>query len=281
MSNLIKFFILVIYFHSASFFGESYNSDIKQTKSDFFITYKANEYLDDSYVNLLREIYQKMLDKYPECSEPIDCNNKKIIQLSFLLNVPDVKKYELQKKYGSHQEYSINGTSNAVQNYPKRILRKVQEFTKKQQWVLLENYARDLHGRYELRYYWMAEAQFYKNNLESAKLNYRRIISFDAVPQSVKGAAKERLLQISYSQNNFSEDEMAFCIGDGSYIRNYLCGLNFLVSGDSIGGIYSFIRALLKIEESEDQQTESLRIEIVELIEAQREYLIEDLLKMN
>ena len=281
MFNLRKLFILVFFFHGTSAFGDPYNLDSKKTKSEYFVGNKEYKYLDDSYKDLLGKINEKILDTSPECNDPTFCKNQKIIQLAFLLSTPDEKYYQLQNKYGVEQEYLMNATSNAVQNYPKRILSKVQEFTRKEQWILLENYARDLHGRYELRYYWMAEAQFRKGNLESAKLNYKRLISFDSVPHDVKGTAKERLLQISYSQNNFSEDERAFCDGDGSYIRNYLCGLNFLVSGDSVGGIYSLVRALLKIEKSEDQNTEGLKIEILELIEGQRDYLAEDLLKIN
>ena len=281
MFNLRKLFILVFFFHGTSAFGDPYNPDSKQPKSEYFIGNEVYKYLDDSYRNLLGKIHEKILDNSPECNDPTFCKNKKIIQLAFLLGTPDAKHYQFQNKYGVDQEYLMNDTSNAVQDYPKRILIKVQEFTRKKQWILLEKYARDLHGRYELRYYWMAEAQFHKNNLESAKLNYKRLIFFDSVPRNVKGTAKERLLQISYSQDNFSVDEMAFCYGDGSYIRNYLCGLNFLASGDSIGGIYSLVRALLKIEKSEDQNTEGLKIEILELIEGQRDYLAEDLLKIN
>ncbi len=281
MFNLRKFFIVVFFFHSTSAFGDSYNLDSEKPKSEYLSGNEVYKYLDDSYKNLLEEIYQKTLDNSPECNDPTFCKNQKIIQLAFLLSAPNAKHYQLQNKYGVDQEYLMNDTLNAVQDYPKRILRKVQEFTRKEQWILLENYARDLHGRYELRYYWMAEAQFHKNNLESAKLNYKRLISFDSVPRNVKGTAKERLLQISYSQNKFSEDERTFCNGDGSYIRNYLCGLNFLASGDSIGGVYSLVRGLLKIDESEDQNIDGLRIEITELIEGQRDYLIEDLLKIN
>ena len=281
MFNLRKLFILVFFFHGTYAFGDPYNPDSKQPKSEYFIGNEVYKYLDDSYRNLLGKIHEKILDNSPECNDPTFCKNKKIIQLAFLLSTPDAVHYQFQNKYGVDQEYLMNDTSNAVQDYPKRILIKVQEFTRKKQWILLEKYARDLHGRYELRYYWMAEAQFHKNNLESAKLNYKRLIFFDSVPRNVKGTAKERLLQISYSQDNFSVDEMAFCYGDGSYIRNYLCGLNYLASGDSIGGIYSLVRALLKIEKSKDQNTEGLKIEILELIEGQRDYLAEDLLKIN
>lgn len=281
MFNLRKIFILVFFFLGTSALGEKYSPDSTVPKSEYVIDHQINKYLDDSYRNLLRKIYEKILESSPECSKPSLCKNQKIVQLSFLLNTPDAKYYQLQEKYGVNQKHSMQSISNAVQNYPKRILSKVQEFTRKQQWILLENYARDLHGRYELRYYWIAEAQFHKNNLESAKLNYKRLISFDAVPQNVKGSAKERLLQISYSKNNFSEDERTFCNGDGSYIRNYLCGLNFLASGDSIGGVYSLVRGLLKIEENEDQNLENLGIELIELIEGQRDYLTEDLLKIN
>ncbi len=281
MIDIKKCAILVSFFHCIFVFGDSYNLDFKESESEYFIGNEVNKYLDDSYRNLLVEIHEKILKTSPECNDPTFCKNQQIIQLAFLLNTPNAKHYQHQNKYGVDQEHLMNDTSNAVHDYPKRILSKVQEFTRKQQWILLENYARDLHGRYELRYYWMAEAQFHKNNLESAKLNYKRLISFDSVPQNVKGAAKERLLQISYSQNNFSEDERAFCNGDGTYIRNYLCALNFLASGDSIGGIYSLVRGLLKIDESGDQIVDGLRIEITELLEGQRDYLIEDLLKMN
>ena len=281
MFNLRKLFILVFFFHSTSAFGNSYDLDSKKPKSEYFIGNEVHKYLDDSYKDLLGKIHEKILETSPECNDPILCKNQKIIQLAFLLSTPNAKHYQLQNKYGVNQVYLINNTSNAVQDYPKRILSKVQEFTRKEQWILLENYARDMHGRYELRYYWMAEAQFHKNNLESAKLNYKRLIFFDSVPRNVKGTAKERLLQISYSQDNFSEGERTFCDGDGSYIRNYLCGLNFLASGDSIGGIYSLVRGLLKIEKSEDQNIEGLKIEILELIEGQRDYLAEDLLKIN
>lgn len=179
--------------------------------------------------------------------------------------------------------YGIEGQDrSAVIDYPKRILRKVQNFTEKQQWILLEDYARDLHGRYELRYYWIAEAQFHKKNFENAKLNYKRLISFDSVADKVKGSAKERLLQISYSQNSFSKEEIIFCDEPGrSYVRNYLCGLNFLAHGDSISGVSSLIGSLKDIENNNGLVNEGLKTTIKELIEGQRSYLEEDLSKLN
>jgi len=45
-------------------------------------------------------------------------------------------------------------------------------------------------------------------------------------------------------------------------------------------GVYSLVRGLLKIEENEDQNLENLGIEFIELIEGQRDYLTEDLLKI-
>jgi len=45
-------------------------------------------------------------------------------------------------------------------------------------------------------------------------------------------------------------------------------------------GAYSLVRGLLKIEENEDQNLENLGIEFIELIEGQRDYLTEDLLKI-
>jgi hypothetical protein len=87
-------------------------------------------------------------------------------------------------------------------------------------------------------------------------------------------------LQISYSRNNFSK-EKEYCDGGGSYIRNYLCGLNYLTIGDSISGVYSFIKGLQKMDEIEAREDGSLRDSMKSLIESQREYILEDLSKMD
>ena len=202
---------------------------------------------------------------------------KKLEYYPMSIDKEPVKVSDVEHKYS----YGLEGYENsALVNYPKRVLNKIEKFTAKKQWILLEDYARDLHGRYELKYYWIAEAQFHKQNYDSAITNYQRVLSFDPVPAKVKGSAKERLLQISYSRNNFSK-EKEYCDGGGSYIRNYLCGLNYLTIGDSISGVYSFIKGLQKLDEIEAREDGSLRDSMKSLIESQREYILEDLSKMD
>ena len=176
--------------------------------------------------------------------------------------------------------FELEGQENqVVVDYPKRILRKIEQFTNRKQWVLLEDYARDLHGRYELKYYWIAEAQFHKQNFDDAKINYKRLLSFDAVADKVKGSARERLLQMNYSENNFNERD-GYCTASGSYIQHYLCGLNYLTIGDSASGVYFFIRSLRQMKSTKTKNS-NLQTTMLDLMEMQRDYLSEDLSKLN
>tara|TARA_X000000950_G_scaffold228202_1_gene275640 strand:+ start:337 stop:1524 length:1188 start_codon:yes stop_codon:yes gene_type:complete len=395
MVKVIKFFILAIFFITGDLFSQSKTSnpalglDIKPpppqaNHNDGFqderylelssyqkiystriegMTYYEDglqNYLDKSYIDLLKKHYVAALKKYPKCTNKEMCNDLSTQRLASLVGTSYKAKYKHPPKYpqkaledgtsgyvivafdintdgtvknvykvrsqctypsgerkanckvfdnatlraAEKLQYfpvMIDGTAislkdiphkytygfegqdrSAVIDYPKRILRKVQNFTEKQQWVLLEDYARDLHGRYELRYYWIAEAQFHKNNFKNAKLNYRRLISFNSVADKVKGSAKERLLQISYLQNSFSEEEVSYCDDPGrSYVRNYLCGLNFLATGDSISGVSSLIGSLIDMENNNGLVDEGLKTTIKELIEGQRDYLAQDLSKLN
>jgi TonB family protein len=314
-------------------------------------------YLDDNFINLLKDLYKKKLERFPECVRIDFCNDTKTKRLNFLVGTTYSPKYkagpvyptralengtqgyvivafDINKKGAPENIYKVessctlkNGKINkgcevfdkavikaaekvkyypatingkpvevtnvphkytfelegqenqVVVDYPKRILRKIEQFTNRKQWVLLEDYARDLHGRYELKYYWIAEAQFHKQNFDDAKINYKRLLSFDAVADKVKGSARERLLQMNYSENNFNERD-GYCTASGSYIQHYLCGLNYLTIGDSTSGVYFFIRSLRQMKSTKTKNS-SLQTTMLDLMEMQRDYLFEDLSKLN
>lgn len=388
MGKVIKFLILATFFLSGDAFSQSkisnpptpppqapqydeYNSDNRfndfrsswyreaEIKSEGI---KYNEeglkpYLDDNFINLLKDLYKKKLERFPECVRIDFCNDTKTKRLNFLVGTTYSPKYkagpvyptralengtqgyvivafDINKKGAPENIYKVessctlkNGKINkgcevfdkavikaaekvkyypatingkpvevtnvphkytfelegqenqVVVDYPKRILRKIEQFTNRKQWVLLEDYARDLHGRYELKYYWIAEAQFHKQNFDDAKINYKRLLSFDAVADKVKGSARERLLQMNYSENNFNERD-GYCTASGSYIQHYLCGLNYLTIGDSASGVYFFIRSLRQMKSTKTKNS-NLQTTMLDLMEMQRDYLSEDLSKLN
>ena len=388
MGKVIKFLILATFFLSGDAFSQSkisnpptpppqapqydeYNSDNRfndfrsswyreaEIKSEGI---KYNEeglkpYLDDNFINLLKDLYKKKLERFPECVRIDFCNDTKTKRLNFLVGTTYSPKYkagpvyptralengtqgyvivafDINKKGAPENIYKVessctlkNGKINkgcevfdkavikaaekvkyypatingkpvevtnvphkytfelegqenqVVVDYPKRILRKIEQFTNKKQWILLEDYARDLHGRYELKYYWIAEAQFHKQNFDDAKINYKRLLSFDAVADKVKGSARERLLQMNYSENNFNERD-GYCTASGSYIQHYLCGLNYLTIGDSASGVYFFIRSLRQMKSTKTKNS-NLQTTMLDLMEMQRDYLFEDLSKLN
>ena len=388
MGKIIKFLILATFFLSGDVFSQSkisnpptpppqapqydeYNSDNRfndfrsswyreaEIKSEGI---KYNEeglkpYLDDNFINLLKDLYKKKLERFPECVRIDFCNDTKTKRLNFLVGTTYSPKYkagpvyptralengtqgyvivafDINKKGAPENIYKVessctlkNGKINkgcevfdkavikaaekvkyypatingkpvevtnvphkytfelegqenqVVVDYPKRILRKIEQFTNRKQWVLLEDYARDLHGRYELKYYWIAEAQFHKQNFDDAKINYKRLLSFDAVADKVKGSARERLLQMNYSENNFNERD-GYCTASGSYIQHYLCGLNYLTIGDSASGVYFFIRSLRQMKSTKTKNS-NLQTTMLDLMEMQRDYLSEDLSKLN
>ena len=388
MGKVIKFLILATFFLSGDAFSQSkisnpptpppqapqydeYNSDNRfndfrsswyreaEIKSEGI---KYNEeglkpYLDDNFINLLKDLYKKKLERFPECVRIDFCNDTKTKRLNFLVGTTYSPKYkagpvyptralengtqgyvivafDINKKGAPENIYKVessctlkNGKINkgcevfdkavikaaekvkyypatingkpvevtnvphkytfelegqenqVVVDYPKRILRKIEQFTNRKQWVLLEDYARDLHGRYELKYYWIAEAQFHKQNFDDAKINYKRLLSFDAVADKVKGSARERLLQMNYSENNFNERD-GYCTASGSYIQHYLCGLNYLTIGDSASGVYFFIRSLRQMKSTKTKNS-NLQTTMLDLMEMQRDYLFEDLSKLN
>ncbi len=388
MGKVIKFLILATFFLCGDALGQSkisnpptpppqapqydeYNSDNRfndfrsswyreaEIKSEGI---KYNEeglkpYLDDNFINLLKDLYKKKLERFPECVRIDFCNDTKTKRLNFLVGTTYSPKYkagpvyptralengtqgyvivafDINKKGAPENIYKVessctlkNGKINkgcevfdkavikaaekvkyypatingkpvevtnvphkytfelegqenqVVVDYPKRILRKIEQFTNRKQWVLLEDYARDLHGRYELKYYWIAEAQFHKQNFDDAKINYKRLLSFDAVADKVKGSARERLLQMNYSENNFNERD-GYCTASGSYIQHYLCGLNYLTIGDSTSGVYFFIRSLRQMKSTKTKNG-NLQTTMLDLMEMQRDYLFEDLSKLN
>ena len=388
MGKVIKFLILATFFLCGDALGQSkisnpptpppqapqydeYNSDNRfndfrsswyreaEIKSEGI---KYNEeglkpYLDDNFINLLKNLYKKKLERFPECVRIDFCNDTKTKRLNFLVGTTYSPKYkagpvyptralengtqgyvivafDINKKGAPENIYKVessctlkNGKINkgcevfdkavikaaekvkyypatingkpvevtnvphkytfelegqenqVVVDYPKRILRKIEQFTNRKQWVLLEDYARDLHGRYELKYYWIAEAQFHKQNFDDAKINYKRLLSFDAVADKVKGSARERLLQMNYSENNFNERD-GYCTASGSYIQHYLCGLNYLTIGDSTSGVYFFIRSLRQMKSTKTKNG-NLQTTMLDLMEMQRDYLFEDLSKLN
>ena len=388
MGKVIKFLILATFFLSGDAFSQSkisnpptpppqapqydeYNSENRfndfrsnwyrkaQIKSEGI---KYNEeglkpYLDDNYINLLKDLYEKKLERFPECVQVDLCTDIRTKRLHYLVGKTYSPRYkespvypmraqesgtqgyvivafDINKKGAAENVYKIESTctlangqiqkncevfdsatikaakkvkyypatingepvevtnvphkytfelegqeNQVVVDYPKRILRKIEQFTNKKQWVLLEDYARDLHGRYELKYYWIAEAQFHKQNFDDAKINYKRLLSFDAVADKVKGSARERLLQINYSENNFDERD-GYCTTSGSYIQHYLCGINYLTIGDSVSGVYFFISAL-KYMKSSKVKNSNLQTTMLDLMEMQRDYLFEDLSKLN
>ena len=388
MGKVIKFLILATFFLCGDAFSQSkisnpptpppqapqydeYNSDNRfndfrsswyreaEIKSEGI---KYNEeglkpYLDDNFINLLKDLYKKKLERFPECVRIDFCNDTKTKRLNFLVGTTYSPKYkagpvyptralengtqgyvivafDINKKGAPENIYKVessctlkNGKINkgcevfdkavikaaekvkyypatingkpvevtnvphkytfelegqenqVVVDYPKRILRKIEQFTNRKQWVLLEDYARDLHGRYELKYYWIAEAQFHKQNFDDAKINYKRLLSFDAVADKVKGSARERLLQMNYSENNFNERD-GYCTASGSYIQHYLCGLNYLTIGDSTSGVYFFIRSLRQMKSTKTKNG-NLQTTMLDLMEMQRDYLFEDLSKLN
>ena len=388
MGKVIKFLILATFFLSSDALGQSkisnpptpppqapqfdeYNSENRfndfrsswyreaEIKSEGI---KYNEeglkpYLDNDFINLLKDLYKKKLERFPECVQIDLCNDSKAKRLNFLVGTTYSPKYkagpvyptralengtqgyvivafDINKKGAPENIYKVessctlkNGKINkgcevfdksvikaaekvkyypatingepvevinvphkytfelegqenqVVVDYPKRILRKIEQFTNKKQWILLEDYARDLHGRYELKYYWIAEAQFHKQNFDDAKINYKRLLSFDAVADKVKGSARERLLQMNYSENNFNERD-GYCTASGSYIQHYLCGLNYLTIGDSVSGVYFFIRSLRQMKSTKTKNI-NLQTTMLDLMEMQRDYLFEDLSKLN
>jgi TonB family protein len=388
VGKVIKFLILATFFLSSDALGQSkisnpptpppqapqfdeYNSENRfndfrsswyreaEIKSEGI---KYNEeglkpYLDNDFINLLKDLYKKKLERFPECVQIDLCNDSKAKRLNFLVGTTYSPKYkagpvyptralengtqgyvivafDINKKGAPENIYKVessctlkNGKINkgcevfdksvikaaekvkyypatingepvevinvphkytfelegqenqVVVDYPKRILRKIEQFTNKKQWILLEDYARDLHGRYELKYYWIAEAQFHKQNFDDAKINYKRLLSFDAVADKVKGSARERLLQMNYSENNFNERD-GYCTASGSYIQHYLCGLNYLTIGDSVSGVYFFIRSLRQMKSTKTKNI-NLQTTMLDLMEMQRDYLFEDLSKLN
>ena len=339
---------------AADFNLYDYESSLFYSNNAQGFTYKKDElkeYLDDEYIQLLTEIFQKKIRSHPECIMFRKCEIPKLKWLSELVGIGYKAKYKEQPVYpASAQEFgysgevvvsfdilksgkvdnvkkissvcfnevgkkfedckrfdnvtlaaarkleyfppTINGDPVSVKdvphmytfefdlegkafaNYPSRILRKIDQFTRKQQWVLLEDYARDLHGRYELKYYWIGEAQFHKQNYAGAKKNFKQLLSFDSVPWEIKNSARERLLQITYAENSFATNQN-LCEFTGSSVKNYLCGINFLTIGDSISAIYFFIEAL------KAKPNENIKSRIENLIESQRNYLQEDLSKLN
>ena len=86
---------------------------------------------------------------------------------------------------------------------------------------------------------------------------------------------RNRTLSLLYKMNKF-EAYAYICDKTYAFYDNYMCGLNLLQIGDSIGGVPFLVKAYRKNLEDNDSNQR-----IAEIIESQRNWIKEDLIKLQ
>ena len=86
---------------------------------------------------------------------------------------------------------------------------------------------------------------------------------------------RNRTLSLLYRMNNFKAYAHV-CNQTYTFYDNYMCGMNMLQIGDSIGGVPYLLKAYrINLEDNDSSKR------IAEIIESQRNWIKEDLIKLQ
>ncbi len=158
-------------------------------------------------------------------------------------------------------------------NISNRSLRRAKNYENNQEWTNLKKLAESVDDNY-IKFYWLGLASENLNDLDFALQNYNKSSSLQGDPRT-RDEVRNRTLSLLYKMNKF-EAYAYICDKTYAFYDNYMCGMNLLQIGDSIGGLPYLLKALRKNLENNDSNQK-----IAEIIESQRNWIKEDLIKLQ
>ena len=170
-------------------------------------------------------------------------------------------------------EFEGFGSGKIYTNIPERSLRRAKNYENNQEWTNLKKLAESIDDNY-IKFYWLGLASENLNDLDFALQNYNKSSSLQGDPR-IRDEVRNRTLSLLYKMNKF-EAYAYICDKTYAFYDNYMCGMNLLQIGDSIGGLPYLIKALRKNLEDNDSNQK-----IAEIIESQRNWIKEDLIKLQ
>ena len=210
--------------------------------------------------------------KYPyeNCTEFNTASLRAARQNKYDLNVSE-KITDVPHKY----TYKLDGmdSSKVFVDIQSRKLERSVKFINSKQWEKLQKLAESIDDNY-IKFYWLGLAFEYQNNRDLALQNYIKSYEIGGDPK-VHQEVRNRILSLIYRFNLYKTYEF-ICDETHTFYDNYMCGMNMLQIGDSIGGVPFLVKAYRKNLEDNDSNQR-----IAEIIESQRNWIKEDLIKLQ
>ena len=183
---------------------------------------------------------------------------------SRIIDVPHKYNFEIEGYYDSEKIYT---------NISERSLRRAKNFQSNQEWANLKKLAERVDDN-GIKFYWLGLASENLNDLDFALQNYIKNLSIQGDPRT-RDEVRNRTLSLLYRMNNFKAYAYV-CNQTYTFYDNYMCGMNMLQIGDSIGGVPYLLKAYrINLEDNDSNQR------IAEIIESQRNWIKEDLIKLQ
>ena len=158
-------------------------------------------------------------------------------------------------------------------NISEGSLRRAKNFQSNQEWSNLKKLAERVDDN-GIKFYWLGLASENLNDLDFALQNYIKNLSIQGDPRT-RDEVRNRTLSLLYRMNNFKAYAYV-CNQTYTFYDNYMCGMNMLQIGDSIGGVPYLLKAYrINLEDNDSNQR------IAEIIESQRNWIKEDLIKLQ
>ena len=183
---------------------------------------------------------------------------------SRIIDVPHKYTFEIEGYYDSEKIYT---------NISERSLRRAKNFQSNQEWANLKKLAERVDDN-GIKFYWLGLASENLNDLDFALQNYIKNLSIQGDPRT-RDEVRNRTLSLLYRMNNFKAYAY-LCNQTYTFYDNYMCGMNMLQIGDSIGGVPYLLKAYrINLEDNDSSKR------IAEIIESQRNWIKEDLIKLQ
>ena len=179
-------------------------------------------------------------------------------------DVPHKYTFEIEGYYDSEKIYT---------NISERSLRRAKNFQSNQEWANLKKLAERVDDN-GIKFYWLGLASENLSDPDLALQNYIKNLSIQGDPRT-RDEVRNRTLSLLYRMNNFKAYAYV-CNQTYTFYDNYMCGMNMLQIGDSIGGVPYLLKAYrINLEDNDSNQR------IAEIIESQRNWIKEDLIKLQ
>ena len=211
---------------------------------------------------------EKRIKPYKDCSTFNSATLKVAKKNTYDLNTAVVIR-DVPHKY----TYEFDTEGKVYVDIQSRKLDRSKSFIKKKEWGKLKKLAESVDDNY-IKFYWLGLASENLNDLDYALENYIKSYNLGGDPTVIE-ELRNRTLSLVYRMNVFKEYEY-ICESTYTVFDNYMCGMNLLQLGDSVGGLPYLLKAYRMNSSNKD-----LNQRIIEIIESQRNWIKEDLIKLQ